>query len=122
MSLIHEHRYWRCKVWLGVIFFLSVGDASAALYERPKERVPLPSPIGSVSDHAQVVDDAWKERIRSVCTDLEKKSGVEMVIVTPLLLMAHNIMLRRAIGFSLPSLPDGACDLNDTLDVVISTP
>ncbi|MDR4465917.1 MAG: TPM domain-containing protein [Nitrospira sp.] len=82
MSLIHEHRYWSSKAWMGVIFFLSVSGASAALYERPKERVPLPSPIGYVSDHAQVVDDAWKERIRSVCTDLEKKSGVEMVIVT----------------------------------------
>lgn len=68
--------------WLGVILFLSVADASASLYERPTERVSLPSPIGYVSDHAQVVDDGWQERIRSVCTDLEKKSGVEMVIVT----------------------------------------
>jgi uncharacterized protein len=35
-----------------------------------------------VSDHAQVVEREWKDRIRSVCIDLEKKSGVEMVIVT----------------------------------------
>ncbi|NJN36385.1 MAG: TPM domain-containing protein, partial [Nitrospiraceae bacterium] len=67
---------------LGLIVLLSVVDASASLYERPKERVPLPNPIGYVSDHAHVVEGEWKERIRSVCTDLEKKSGVEMVIVT----------------------------------------
>lgn len=57
-------------------------DAQASFYDRPKERVPLPGPIGYISDHAQVVEGEWKERIRSVCIDLEKKSGVEMVIVT----------------------------------------
>jgi nitrate reductase gamma subunit len=31
------------------------------------------------------------------------------LFVTPLFLMAHNVMLRNAIGFSLPSLPDGVC-------------
>lgn len=61
---------------------LWAGDAQASFYDRPKERVPLPSPVGYVSDHAQVVEQEWKERIRSVCIDLEKKSGVEMVIVT----------------------------------------
>ena len=57
-------------------------DAQASFYDRPKERAPLPSPMGYVSDHAQVVEQAWKDRIRSVCIDLEKKSGVEMVLVT----------------------------------------
>ncbi|MDH4301852.1 MAG: TPM domain-containing protein [Nitrospira sp.] len=69
-------------VLLGLIVLLSAVEAPASLYERPKERVPLPNPMGYVSDHAQVVDGQWKERIRSVCIDLEKKSGVEMVIVT----------------------------------------
>lgn len=68
--------------WLSLILVLSVVDAQASLYDRPKERVPLPSPIGYVSDHAQVMEPEWKDRIRSVCIDLEKKSGVEMVIVT----------------------------------------
>ncbi|QPD03859.1 MAG: hypothetical protein Nkreftii_001633 [Candidatus Nitrospira kreftii] len=79
-------RFSRQGLWgiasLGLIVVLSAADAPASLYERPKERVPLPNPMGYVSDHAQVVDAEWKERIRSVCTDLEKKSGVEMVIVT----------------------------------------
>ena len=54
----------------------------AALYDRPKERPKLPSPMGYVSDHAQVLDEDWKARIRSVCQDLERKTGVEMVVVT----------------------------------------
>jgi nitrate reductase gamma subunit len=31
------------------------------------------------------------------------------LFVTPLFLMAHNVMLRNAIGVSLPSLPDSVC-------------
>ena len=67
---------------VGLILMPWGNTAQASLYERPKERVPLPSPIGYVSDHAHVVEQEWKDRIRSVCIDLEKKSGVEMVIVT----------------------------------------
>lgn len=75
------------KQAIGIAFFslmlvLWSVDAQASLYDRPKERIPLPSPLGYVSDHAQVVEPEWKDRIRSVCIDLEKKSGVEMVIVT----------------------------------------
>jgi uncharacterized protein len=73
---------WIGTSWLSLVLMLSAGAVQAALYERPKERVPLPSPIGYLSDHAQVVEKEWKDRIRSVCIDLEKKSGVEMVIVT----------------------------------------
>lgn len=69
-------------VFFGLILALWTADTQASLYERPKERIPLPDPIGYVSDHAQVVEQQWKDRIRSVCIDLEKKSGVEMVIVT----------------------------------------
>jgi len=32
------------------------------------------------------------------------------LFAAPLLLAAHNALLRRAVGFGLPSLPDGACD------------
>ncbi|MBM4119645.1 MAG: TPM domain-containing protein [Nitrospira sp.] len=42
----------------------------------------MPSPMGYVSDHAGVLAPDWKERIRSVCQDLERKTGVEMVVVT----------------------------------------
>ena len=58
---------------------LLAGIAQAAPYERSK--IPLPGPLGFVSDHAQAIDGDWKERIRSVCQDLERKTGVEMVVV-----------------------------------------
>ena len=48
----------------------------------PKDRQPLPDPMGYVSDHAGVVEADWKARIRSVCQDLERKTGIEMVVVT----------------------------------------
>lgn len=81
MMMLQEIRLFSIAA-LGLLVPVWVGDAHASLYDRPKERVPLPSPIGYVSDHAQVVEQAWKDRIRSVCIDLEKKSGVEMVLVT----------------------------------------
>jgi uncharacterized protein len=60
------------------VFF--AGLVYAVSYERPK--IQLPDPRGYVSDHAQVIDGDWKERIRSVCQDLERKTGIEMVVVT----------------------------------------
>lgn len=63
-----------------LLVILSVETAAAVPYDRPK--LPLPEPRGYVSDHAQVLDAEWKERIRSVCQDLERKTGVEMVVVT----------------------------------------
>jgi uncharacterized protein len=54
--------------------------AQAVPYERPQ--ITLPGPQGYVSDHGQVIAGDWKERIRSVCQDLERKTGVEMVVVT----------------------------------------
>ncbi|MDF0644389.1 MAG: TPM domain-containing protein [Nitrospira sp.] len=56
------------------------GSTSARPYDRPT--VKLPDPMGYVSDHAQILDADWKARIRSVCQDLERKTGVEMVVVT----------------------------------------
>jgi uncharacterized protein len=59
---------------------LCAGQVMAAPYDRPK--IPLPDPRGYVSDYANVLDDDWKARIRSVCQDLERKTGIEMVVVT----------------------------------------
>ncbi|MCS6897114.1 MAG: TPM domain-containing protein [Nitrospira sp.] len=61
---------------------LAQAQSQPPYYERFKERVSLPGPLGYVSDHARVLDHEWKERIRSVCQDLERKTGVEMVVVT----------------------------------------
>jgi uncharacterized protein len=48
----------------------------------PQEKLQLPEPLGYVSDHAGLLEIDWKARVRSVCQDLERKTGVEMVVVT----------------------------------------
>lgn len=63
-----------------VSLFLGTGVALGAPYDRPK--VKLPDPMGYVSDFAKVLDEDWRARIRSVAQDLERKTGVEMVVVT----------------------------------------
>ncbi len=72
-----RRHYWIVGL-LASVFTSSVLFASP--YDRPK--VKLPDPMGYVSDHAGVLDHDWKARIRSVAQDLERKTGVEMVVVT----------------------------------------
>jgi len=78
---------------IGLVLFLAPQAAFALPQDKPPIAPPyprraetrsslLPNPMGYVSDHAGVIDPAWKERIRSVCQDLERKTGVEMVVVT----------------------------------------
>jgi uncharacterized protein len=47
----------------------------------PKEQ-NLPTPLGYVSDFANLLDEEWHKQIRSVCKDLETTSDVEMLVVT----------------------------------------
>lgn len=68
------------SIALFICFLLPDSFALAGPYERPK--VKLPDPMGYVSDHAKVLEDDWRARIRSVAQDLERKTGVEMVVVT----------------------------------------
>ena len=71
--------------WIGTVALVLVlsGNgsppfASATAPDRP----PVPQPLGYVTDQAGILDPDWKARIRSVCQDLERKTGVEMVVVT----------------------------------------
>jgi uncharacterized protein len=47
----------------------------------PKEQ-NLPTPLGYVSDYANILDEEWRKQIRSVCQDLETNSGIELLAVT----------------------------------------
>ena len=67
-------------VWIVVMFLLAEAWSWASPYERPTMK--LPDPMGYVSDHAKILEDDWRARIRSVAQDLERKTGVEMVVVT----------------------------------------
>ena len=61
-----------------LLLCLLVDNPQAGPYEKPS----LPEPLGYVSDHAAIIDPDWKARIRSVSQDLERKTGVEMIVVT----------------------------------------
>jgi uncharacterized protein len=72
--------HWVAAVVLGVI--LSFSDAPHSATASGPDRPPIPQPLGYVTDQAGILDPDWKARIRSVCQDLERKTGVEMVVVT----------------------------------------
>jgi uncharacterized protein len=78
MPRLMDHRI--AAVALGLILSFS-GPFHAAAAPAP-DRQPIPQPLGYVTDQAGMLDPDWKARIRSVCQDLERKTGVEMVVVT----------------------------------------
>jgi uncharacterized protein len=65
------------------LLILVIGMAFSAplLAMTPKEQ-NLPTPLGYVSDYANLLDEEWHKQIRSVCKDLETTSGIEMLVVT----------------------------------------
>ncbi len=71
---------WRLTLLMACALAVMPSMTVASPYQRPT--VKLPDPMGYVSDHAKILDEDWRARIRSVAQDLERKTGVEMVIVT----------------------------------------
>ncbi len=65
-----------------LVLMLAWAGSAGPVLALPGEKTPLPEPLGYVTDHAGVIEVEWKANIRSVCQDLERKTGVEMVIVT----------------------------------------
>lgn len=70
------------RTFLGVVLIGATFFMPGAAMGRSTDRPLLPEPLGYVSDHGEVLDADWKARIRSVCQDLERKTGVELVVVT----------------------------------------
>ncbi|MEJ2229700.1 MAG: TPM domain-containing protein [Nitrospirales bacterium] len=64
---------------LMLMMVMAVSAPSAGM--TPKEQ-NLPTPLGYVSDYANLLDEEWHKQIRSVCKDLETSSGIEMLVVT----------------------------------------
>ncbi len=82
-SVSYSPRGWICGLVLACLC-LAVGSAQfpATAGAAPPATGNFPNPLGYVSDYAGVVDEEWRARIRSVCRDLEKKTGVELLVVT----------------------------------------
>ncbi len=80
ISWLNHHWIWIGTVALVLALSLSGSPHSASAM--PPDRLPVPQPLGYVTDQAAILDPDWKSRIRSVCQDLERKTGIEMVVVT----------------------------------------
>ena len=81
----------RQMCWLTAVVLaltLSFGFPPSLSATTPDRR-PVPEPLGYVTDQAGILTPDWKARIRSVCQDLERKTGVEMVVVTVKNLMPY---------------------------------
>lgn len=77
------HMFVLCLLALvPVVTGLVAETVGAAEREARGQRPKLPEPLGYVSDHGDAIDADWRARIRSVCQDLERKTGAEMVVVT----------------------------------------
>lgn len=75
------YRFCRWSQSIGLLLAILIGSASFS-DATSSDRRPVPEPRGYVTDQADAVDADWKARIRSVCQDLERKTGVELVVVT----------------------------------------
>ncbi len=64
-----------------ILLLLLLVFSAPSLGMTPKEQ-NLPTPLGYVSDYANLLDEEWHKQIRSVCKDLETSSGIEMLVVT----------------------------------------
>lgn len=63
------------------VLILALSSSPHSGWATAPDRSPVPQPLGYVTDQAGILDVDWKARIRSVCQDLERKTGVEMVVV-----------------------------------------
>ena len=46
-----------------------------------EKKPDFPTPLGYVSDYADLIEPDWQRRIRDVCKELEDRTGVEMIVV-----------------------------------------
>lgn len=67
---------------LGIFLTFSFGIDSLPTEAIQANHFELPTPLGYVSDYAEILDEEWQNRIRSVCKELEDRTGVEMIVVT----------------------------------------
>ena len=63
------------------------------------EKKPVfPTPLGYVSDYADLIEPDWQNRIRQVCKELENRTGVEMIVVTIATAGPHSHARKYAEG------------------------
>ncbi|MDH3769779.1 MAG: TPM domain-containing protein, partial [Nitrospirota bacterium] len=71
--------YSHTLTWMTLVMLLALCSLSWGM--TPQE-LNLPTPLGYVSDYANLLNEEWHAQIRAVCKDLETSTAVEMLVVT----------------------------------------
>ena len=81
-KLLADKALWR-SVPIFFIFVLFVWMSPWPANVAGGEKKPVfPTPLGYVSDYADLIEPDWQRRIREVCKELEDRTGIEMIVVT----------------------------------------
>ena len=81
-KLLADKALWRSvPIFFIFVLFVWVSLGVAAVAGGEKKSV-FPTPLGYVSDYADLIEPDWQKRIREVCKELEDRTGVEMIVVT----------------------------------------
>ena len=71
--------YRNTLTWMSLAILLALCSLSWGM---TSEEQNLPTPLGYVSDYADLLNEEWHAQIRAVCKDLETNTAVEMLVVT----------------------------------------
>lgn len=73
---------WRSvPIFLLFVLFIWVSPCSAS-NAGGENKLAFPTPLGYVSDYADLIEANWQNRVRGVCKELEDRTGIEMIVVT----------------------------------------
>ena len=73
---------WRSAAIVFLFVPLVWGASGLAGGAGGEKKPAFPTPLGYVSDYADLIEPDWQGRIRAVCKELEDRTGVEMIVVT----------------------------------------
>ena len=73
---------WRSAAIVFLFVPLVWGASGLAGAAGGDKKPAFPTPLGYVSDYADLIEADWQGRIRAVCKELEDRTGVEMIVVT----------------------------------------
>ncbi|MBA4387254.1 MAG: hypothetical protein C0404_04690 [Verrucomicrobia bacterium] len=116
-------------LWMAVIVFVAgFIYRTVRLFQLTEKKVVEPCPISVPKDKTAPAVSAEEQKLERIARLQESVLGRHPVMtvvstvfhsclfVTPVLLVAHNVMLHNAFGVRLPTIPDG---LSDLLTVVV---
>ncbi|MXX10615.1 MAG: TPM domain-containing protein [Nitrospira sp. SB0667_bin_9] len=81
-KLLADKAIWRAVPVLFLFVLFAWASSGFAVAARGEKTPAFPTPLGYVSDYAELIDADWQSRIRAVCKELENRTGVEMIVVT----------------------------------------